>query len=103
LLITQARAAELRPLKRQAEKLRRQERSKELAAGYANGTLSEADKEVFELRKAKEKERRSARKESKILRDDGESGEVKGKGKDVWGGAVIMDLGFDELMTDQVS
>jgi tRNA (guanine9-N1)-methyltransferase len=89
---------ELKPLKRQAEKVRRQQRAHELSAGYAAGTLSEADKQIFEERRAREREKRNAKKQEKLAGDQPAEGRLG-----VWGGAVIMDLGFDELMTDNVS
>jgi hypothetical protein len=97
----QARHAEMKPAKRQAEKVRRQQRAHELSAGYAEGTLSEADKEIFEARKAREREKRNAKKINARSADD-DNGEGSSK-QAVWGGAVIMDLGFDDLMTDNVS
>ncbi|OCF32896.1 tRNA (guanine-N(1)-)-methyltransferase [Kwoniella heveanensis BCC8398] len=86
----QARLEALKPIKRAAEKERRKARAAQLAEGYANGTLSEADREIFERRKQTEKERRVAKR--KI-----EHGE---QGSD-WRGGIVVDLGFDELMNEQ--
>ena len=99
---------ELKPLKREAEKIRRKERAAQLSSGYAEGTLTEEDKAIFEQRRARGRERRNATKLIKRERegegDRGDGGIGKsGPQKGVWDGAVIMDLGFDELMTDQVS
>lgn len=90
--------AELKPLKRQAEKVRRQQRHHELSTGYAEGTLSAADKEIFEQRRAREREKRTAKRQEKLAEAEGVE-----RNQTVWGGAVIMDLGFDELMTENVS
>ncbi|WVQ97063.1 hypothetical protein IAU59_004173 [Kwoniella sp. CBS 9459] len=86
----QARLEALKPIKRAAEKERRKARSAQLSEGYANGTLSEADKEIFERRKKLEKDRRVAKR--KI-----ETGDQEGD----WRGGVVVDLGFDELMNEQ--
>ncbi len=78
---------EKRPEKRALERSNRKERNAALKEGYAAGTLSAADKEMYEKRKALQ----SARK-----RDTGIS-------KKDWNGGVIVDLAFDDLMTDAVS
>lgn len=78
----------LKPVKRQAERIKRRERQHALKEGYANGTLSASEVELVENRKARERERNAAR------RRDGETD---------WAGGVVIDLGFDDLMTDQVS
>ena len=77
-----------RPEKRAAERARKRERDAERKEGYAAGTLSAQEVEVFEKRKALKKARI----------DD-----AKGTRKDVWKGGVIIDLGFDDMMRDPVS
>ncbi|WVR05680.1 hypothetical protein IAU60_002702 [Kwoniella sp. DSM 27419] len=86
----QARAEELKPLKRAAEKERRKIRAAQLAEGYAKGTLSEGDREIVERRKRLEKERKVAKRKL----EHGEQG-------DEWRGGVVVDLGFDHLMNEQ--
>lgn len=87
----QARLAELRPQQRAAERERRKERHAYLAEGYANGTLSDADKAIYEARKVTKHQRNTAKRRLEL-----------GGGTD-WGGVVVVDLGFDELMTEQAS
>lgn len=76
-----------KPVKRAAEKAKRRERAAALREGYEAGTLSVEEQDIFEKRKAL----RTARK-----RDTGKS-------KRDWKGGIVIDLGFDELMTEQVS
>lgn len=83
---------ELKPIRRQAEKERRRERAVQLAEGYAAGTLNAEEKALVESRRAKERERRVSKRK----------GPEKGVDQEAWKGGVIIDLGFDELMTDQV-
>jgi len=87
----QARFEALRPQRRAAEKERRRKNALRLAQGYAEGTLTDAEKEVFEKRKARQRDIRHARKTG---------GEVV-EGEE-WRGGVVIDLGFDEMMHDQV-
>ncbi|KAK8865705.1 hypothetical protein IAR55_000850 [Kwoniella newhampshirensis] len=86
----QARMEALKPMKRAAEKERRKIRTAQLAKGYAEGTLSEAEREIVERRKRLEKQRKVAKRKA-------EHGE-EGNG---WGGGVVVDLGFDDLMNEQ--
>ncbi|KIR43333.1 tRNA (guanine(9)-N1)-methyltransferase [Cryptococcus deuterogattii 99/473] len=86
----QARLEEIKPLKRAAERERRRQRTAQLAEGYAAGTLSEADKELVERRRRVERERKEAQRRV-------ESGDQAND----WLGGVVIDLGFDDLMTDQ--
>jgi len=59
-----------------------------LTAGYAAGTLTPEEKAIVEARRAKEKLKLQAK---------------KGKGADEdWKGGIVIDLGFDELMSEQV-
>lgn len=83
---------ELKPIRRQAEKERRRERAVQLAEGYAAGTLTPEERALVESRRAKERERRESKRK----------GPEKGVDQEAWKGGVIIDLGFDELMTDQV-
>lgn len=114
LISLQARMAAHKPVKRLEERERRKERRAELREGYANGTLSVEDREMLENRRAREKERRvgsrqQARAEGR--ESDGALGSTSGLGNEAesdprrraWGGGVIIDLGFDKLMLDQVS
>lgn len=78
-------------MKRAAERERRRQRTAQLAEGYAAGTLSEVDKELVERRRRVEKERKEAQRRI-------ESGDQATD----WLGGVVIDLGFDDLMTDQV-
>ncbi|WWC68453.1 uncharacterized protein I206_102381 [Kwoniella pini CBS 10737] len=88
----QARMEELKPLKRAAEKARRKERQTALSKGYTEGTLTEEDKALYEKRKKLEKDRKiSKRKFDNGTLNDGE----------IWNGAIVIDLGFDELMNEQ--
>ncbi|WVW80344.1 hypothetical protein I302_102324 [Kwoniella bestiolae CBS 10118] len=90
----QAKMLAMKPLKRAAEKARRKERAAELTKGYAEGTLSERDKEIYEKRKRLERERKAEKRRfGNGLLDDGSV--------QVWGGGVVLDLGFDELMNEQ--
>lgn len=82
---------EIKPLKRAAERERRRQRTAQLAEGYAAGTLNEADKELVERRRRVERERKEAQRRV-------ESGDQAND----WLGGVVIDLGFDDLMTDQV-
>ncbi|WWD18116.1 hypothetical protein CI109_102565 [Kwoniella shandongensis] len=86
----QARMEAVKPLKRAAEKERRKIRTAQLAKGYAEGTLTEEEREIVERRKRLEKQRKVARRKA----EHGEEG-------DGWGGGVVVDLGFDELMNEQ--
>ncbi|UOH79986.1 tRNA (guanine(9)-N1)-methyltransferase [Cryptococcus neoformans] len=86
----QARLEQIKPLKRAAERERRRQRTAQLAEGYAAGTLSEVDKELVERRRRVEKERKEAQRRI-------ESGDQAND----WLGGVVIDLGFDDLMTDQ--
>ncbi|KAL0252814.1 tRNA (guanine(9)-N1)-methyltransferase [Cryptococcus tetragattii IND107] len=86
----QARLEEIKPLKRAAERERRRQRTAQLAEGYAAGTLNEADKELVERRRRVERERKEAQRRV-------ESGDQAND----WLGGVVIDLGFDDLMTDQ--
>ncbi|ADV21227.1 tRNA (guanine(9)-N1)-methyltransferase [Cryptococcus gattii E566] len=86
----QARLEEIKPLKRAAERERRRQRTAQLAEGYAAGTLNEADKELVERRRRVERERKEAQRRV-------ESGDQTND----WLGGVVIDLGFDDLMTDQ--
>ncbi|WRT65879.1 uncharacterized protein IL334_002830 [Kwoniella shivajii] len=87
----QAKMDALKPLKRAAEKARRKERQRELAKGNAEGTLSESDKELFERRKRIEKERKANKRKLDLGEED----------ENDWKGAVVIDLGFDDLMNEQ--
>ncbi|WVQ85487.1 hypothetical protein IAT38_007652 [Cryptococcus sp. DSM 104549] len=84
-----ARMAEVKPLKRAAEKERRRIRHAQLSEGYAAGTLSAEDKDIYERRRRVEKERRIASKAFK-----------SGEQSEDWKGGVVIDLGFDELMSE---
>jgi tRNA (guanine9-N1)-methyltransferase len=64
----------------------------QLAEGYAAGTLTPEERALVETRRAKERERRESKRK----------GPEKGVDQEAWKGGVIIDLGFDELMTDQV-
>ncbi|WVO13388.1 hypothetical protein L204_101003 [Cryptococcus depauperatus] len=86
----QARMEAVKPLKRAAEKERRRQRTAQLAEGYAAGTLCIEDKELVERRRRVERERKEAKKRI----DDGDQ-------ENDWPGGVVIDLGFDRLMTDQ--
>ncbi|KAE8540109.1 tRNA (guanine(9)-N1)-methyltransferase [Cryptococcus gattii VGV] len=86
----QARLEEIKPLKRAAERERRRQRTAQLAEGYAAGTLNEADRELVERRRRVERERKEAQRRV-------ESGDQAND----WLGGVVIDLGFDDLMTDQ--
>lgn len=76
-----------KPEKRAAEKARRKERAAALREGYEAGTLTPEEQEIYEKRKAL----RITRKKD------------TGKSKRDWKGGVVIDLGFDELMSEQVS
>lgn len=78
-------------MKRAAERERRRQRTAQLAEGYASGTLNEADKELVERRRRVERGRKEAQRRV-------ESGDQTND----WLGGVVIDLGFDDLMTDQV-
>lgn len=67
------------------EKERRRERQKALKEGYAAGTLSPAEQAVVERRRELLRARKAA---------------SKGQEADVYPGAIVIDLGFDDLMTD---
>jgi len=84
----QARMMAVRPEKRAAERARKRERDAQRKEGYAAGTLTAEEMEVYEKRKAMKKART----------DDGKKAK-----KDVWKGGVIIDLGFDDMMRDPVS
>ncbi|TXT13563.1 hypothetical protein VHUM_00930 [Vanrija humicola] len=71
--------------KRAAERIRRRERTQALKAGYEAGTLSEADKEIYE--RGLELKRRAKANVNQAA--------------EVWPGGVVIDCGFDELMTEQ--
>ncbi|WOO80969.1 tRNA (guanine(9)-N1)-methyltransferase [Vanrija pseudolonga] len=71
--------------KRAAERIRRRERTQALKAGYEAGTLSEADKEIYE--RGLELKRRAKANVNHAA--------------EVWPGGVVIDCGFDELMTEQ--
>lgn len=73
------------------EKSRRKERAAALSEGYAKDTLSQTDRALVEQRRGMIRERKRAKaavKEGGTERD--------------WMGGVVVDLGFDALMTDQV-
>ena len=61
--------------------------------GYTAGTLSEADRVVVEQRRRIQLERKHA------IKNEKEGGGSVAE----WRGGVVVDLGFDDLMTDQVS
>lgn len=82
----------LRPQRRLAEKIRQKERAASLSEGYANDTLSEADRAVVEHRRQVLRDRKKA---MKAVNTGGREGD--------WKGGVVIDLEFDDLMTDQVS
>lgn len=84
---------EIIPLKRQAEKARRRERTQQLKQGLREGTLSEAEREQIEAKIARDKERRVA------IRANRRGTELE---KDVFGAGVLIDLGFDDLMAENV-
>ncbi|KAL1410900.1 tRNA (guanine(9)-N(1))-methyltransferase [Vanrija albida] len=71
--------------KRAAERIRRRERTQALKAGYEAGTLSDADKEIYE--RGLELKRRAKANVNEAAT--------------VWPGGVVIDCGFDELMTEQ--
>jgi hypothetical protein len=77
-----------RPEKRAAERARKRERDAQRKEGYAAGTLTAEELDVYEKRKAMKKART----------DDGKKAK-----KEVWKGGVIIDLGFDDMMRDPVS
>lgn len=80
-----------RPEKRKLEKIRRRENAQRLAEGYKEGTLTEEQKAVYESRRA-----------AKITKLNVKKREDSGQDRD-WGGGVVIDLDFDELMNEQVS
>ena len=82
-----------RPEKRKAEKLRRRENAQKLTEGYKNGTLTPEELAIYESRRAAKVVRAVVKKREKldpVARPD-------------FGGAVVIDLDFDELMSEQVS
>lgn len=83
--LTQARFQEQKLEKRVQEKARRRERTKALKEGYAAGTLTEEEKTVLETRRELQRARKAA---------------GKGKEGDVFPGSLVIDLAFDDLMTD---
>lgn len=86
----QARLEAQKPEKRKAEKIRRKENAHKLAEGYKAGTLTEEENARYEARKAN----RAARSQVRKKEDKGQVQE--------WGGGVVIDLDFDELMNEQV-
>jgi tRNA (guanine9-N1)-methyltransferase len=88
----QARIAAERPQRRLEEKTRRKARSHYLAEGHAAGTLTPAELASFEDKRSRTAARERARQRIG-------HGEVQGD----WKGGVVVDLGFDDLMTDKVS
>lgn len=82
----------LKPQKRLAEKIRRRERAAVLKQGYEAGTLPEADRILVEQRRQTERLRKGA---IRAVREGGTGGD--------WKGGVVIDLGFDDLMSEQVS
>jgi len=83
---------ELKPQRRLAEKIRRRERAAALSEGYTAGTLSETDRFLVVQRRQVLRDRKSAMKTVK-----------EGGMENDWKGGVVIDLGFDGLMRDQVS
>jgi hypothetical protein len=79
-------------VKRALEKEKKKERKQYLSEGLANGTLSEKEKTVWAEKRARISAREAARQRVG-------HGEVQGD----WKGGVVVDLEFDELMTDKVS
>jgi hypothetical protein len=101
-------------MKRAMERERRKARTAQLREGYNNGTLSAEELAIVETRKAKESLRRSTKKRFNTsgdidLRDhgDGENGTNSPRRKKgpraPWEGVVLIDMGFDDLMLDNVS
>jgi hypothetical protein len=86
-----AKLAEAKPEKRKAEKLRRKENAQKLYEAEKAGTLTPEQQSVLE-----------ARLHSKIIRARAKRRENRGDVPD-WKGGVVIDLDFDQLMTDQVS
>jgi tRNA (guanine9-N1)-methyltransferase len=88
----QAQIYAQRPEKRAAEKARKRERDAMLREQYKAGTLDPADQEWYEKRIAMKRARQ----------EDSGKGRRK-RNKTEFGGGVIIDLGFDELMHVGVS
>lgn len=86
-----AKLAEAKPEKRKAEKIRRKENAQKLYEAEKAGTLTPEQQSVLE-----------ARLQSKIARARAKRRENRGDVPD-WKGGVVIDLDFDDLMTDQVS
>lgn len=82
----------LKPARRAAERARKKENKAHLRDGYASGTLTEEEQRRFEEKQQRIKDKQAADKRMR----HGDKG-------DYWQGGVVIDLGFDELMTDQVS
>lgn len=80
-----------KPEKRKAEKLRRKENAAKLSEGFKAGTLSAEDLATY-----------NARREAKAVRNKVKKREDRGNVKE-WKGGVVIDLDFDELMTEQAS
>lgn len=90
---SQARIIAERPEKRKAEKLRRRENAQKLAEGYKNGTLTPEEKAIYDSRQAAKAVKLVVKKREKLDPAD----------RPDFGGAVVIDLDFDELMSEQVS
>ncbi|GMK60034.1 hypothetical protein CspeluHIS016_0902510 [Cutaneotrichosporon spelunceum] len=80
-----ARAQEHKLEKRALERTRRRERQAELSKGMRDGTLTAAEREIVEKSRQLKRARRAA---------------TKGTEENVWPGAIVIDLGFDNLMLD---
>lgn len=83
----------MRPLKRAAEKERKKERLEQQRRAYAAGEMSEEQKLIFDNQR-KLKAKRAALRKQTVEGKDGPAG--------TWKGGVVMDMGFDELMTEKV-
>ncbi|KAK4686939.1 tRNA (guanine9-N1)-methyltransferase, partial [Tremellales sp. Uapishka_1] len=91
----QAKMDALKPVRRQAERLRRQQKHGERREAYAAGTMTPEEKEAFERARDLKRTRQSNKKKT-----EAHDGVMVGQ-QGVWKGGVVIDLDFDELMTDQ--
>ena len=113
MLTSKAKQEAQKPIKRAAERERRRVRAAQLKEGYLNGTLSPEELAIVEGRKVKEQLRKSTKKRFTAageVRAGDESGSEedgmprrKKAAKAPWDGAVLIDMGFDNLMYDQAS